>query len=277
MPLSIQIDDKKIHQFPLAEFFLVSISLMLSAMGWVALQGGAVTWDTFNHHIYLGRQAIDGSRLLYDYFAAGSMSCQYPLGYVPLVALLDYGLSGTAIFQVLTFLAALYAPASWLIMWCVVPSSGKTAVLLRITGTCLAFSGVLWWKVLTQTSNDALGMSLSIWCVALSMLCIDRDRWVSRTRWRLLICILSGALAGLALVVKMTQFIGVLAALCILLFAETHRQERLKFIAFFGVTATAVAFATGWSWGLDSWRACGSPIYPFMLDYFQGFSLGVTP
>lgn len=85
--------------FRVAEPVVVTLVFFFAAMVWVAVQGGAVTWDTFNHHLYLGRQAIEGSRLTHDYFAAGSMSCQYPLGYAPLVAMLDAGFSGRPFFK----------------------------------------------------------------------------------------------------------------------------------------------------------------------------------
>lgn len=261
-------------RFPLGEFLWVSISFILAAMGWTALQGGAVTWDAFNHHIYLGRQALEGSRLQHDYFAVGGMSCQYPLGYAPLVAMLDAGWPGMGIFQVLTLLAALCGPACWLITWCVMPSPDRAARWLRLAGTFLALTGVLWWKVLAQTSNDAIGMSLAIWSVALAMLCVGGPWWASRARLRMVICGMAGMLAGLGFVIKLTQFIAIIAAFSILLFINARWSERLKCVICFGMAATAVTLAVGTSWGYDSWRACGSPIYPFMLDYFQSVAPG---
>jgi len=255
---------------PLAEWAGISVLLMAAMVGWVMMQGGgALTWDAFNHHIYLGRQALEGSRLLWDYFAAGEMSCQYPQGYAPLVAMLDAGWSGTAVFAVLTLLAALSVPACWLITWSLLPSRSNSAMGLRLAGTVLANSSVLWWKLLEQTSNDAIGMMLAIWAVALVMLCVDAARWQGRAKGRFALCALAGGLAGLAFVVKMTQFIGVLAAFCILLFLEGRWSERVKYILCFGLAALLISVAVGWSWAMDSWRACGSPIYPFMLDYFS--------
>jgi len=123
--------------------------------------------------------------------------------------------------------------------------------------------------VLSQTSNDTIGTTLAIWAVALVMLCVDAVRWQGRAKGRLALCALAGGLAGLAFVVKMTQFIGVLAAFFILLFLEGRWSERVKHIMGFGFAALLISVATGWSWAVDSWRACGSPIYPFMLDYFN--------
>ncbi|WP_313283131.1 hypothetical protein [Delftia tsuruhatensis] len=254
---------------PRVEFIVISICSILVVMIWVAAQGGAVSWDAFNHHIYLGRQAINGSRLLFDHFAVGGMSCQYPLGYAPLVAMLDAGWSGTAIFQMLAFLAALCAPACWLVMWSIVPFRNTTAFLIRLAGTILALSGVLWWKLLPQTSNDAIGMTFAVWSITLTMLCIDGSWWTSRPRIRMLACSLAGALAGIGLVIKLTQLVGVLSAVCILLFANTSWLERCKYIAIFGATALVIVLLTGWSWGYDSWIACGSPIYPFLLEKFK--------
>lgn len=253
-----------------------AISIMVP-MVWVAIQGGSVTWDAFNHHIYLGRQAIHGSRLLYDHFAVGGMSCQYPLGYAPLAGLLDAGWSGTAIFQALTFLAALCIPACWLIIWTIIPSGGKLALSIRIAGIALAMSGVLWWKLLTQTSNDTLGMTLAMWSIALSMLCIDGEYWTAHPRLRLVACAIAGAFSGLGLVVKLTQMTALLAAFSILFFVKTNHTKRLQLMISFGLTAAAVTLITGWSWGYDSWKACGSPIYPFMLDFFRKTIPGEMP
>ena len=263
--------------FRVAEPVVVTLVFFFAAIVWVAVQGGAVTWDTFNHHLYLGRQAIEGSRLNHDYFAAGGMSCQYPLGYAPLVAMLDAGLSGETIFQVLALMAAVSGPACWLAAWCVVPFAGIEALALRLTATVLALSGVLWWKLLAQTSNDAIGMSLAIWAVALALLCVDGAWWTSHQRLRWAICGLAGALAGLALVIKLTQFVGIAAALCILLFAKGRWIDRIKCLSFFCIAAISVIFWAGGSWGYEAWRACGSPIYPFMLDFFQSRVPGVTP
>jgi hypothetical protein len=247
---------------------------MSAMVGWVIWVGSTASWDALNHHVYLGRQTIEGSRLLRDHFAVGAPGCQNPHGYAPLVAMLDAGWSGTAIFIVLTFLAALSAPACWLIAWSLLPSRAHSAMWQRLAGTALASSGVLWWKLLTGTSNDLIGTTLAVWGVALIMLCLDAARWQGRAGARLALCVLAGGLSGLGLVVKLTQAIGIPAIYCILLFLEGRWIERFKYMLCFGLVALVVSVATGWSWAMDSWRACGSPIAPLMLDYFSAHMPG---
>ncbi|MCD2167615.1 hypothetical protein [Comamonas koreensis] len=254
------------------EFFTTSLVFMLAPMFWSAIHVGAVTWDAFNHHIYLGRQAIEGSRLSYDYFATGSMSCQYPLGYAPLVWMLDNGWPGKYIFQVLAFLAALSAPASWLIMWSVVPGRTASAAMIRIAATALAMSGVLWWKLQGQTSNDALSMSLEIWAVALAMLCVEGQN-EKKTRWQFIFCAVAGSLAGLGFVIKLSQFIGIAAVACIILFINGKWAYRFQLLSIFGLSALITFAIMGGAWAIASWDACGSPIYPFMVDYFRNLSM----
>lgn len=259
---------------PWWEWGLISAFFVLIAVAWVTWQGGAVVWDAFNHHIYLGRQALEGPRLHLDHFAVGGMSCQYPLGYAPLALMLDAGWSGAAMFQMLAVLSALCAPACWLILWCVVPGRDVQSMALRVAGTVLAMSGVLWWKLLTQTSNDGLGMMLEMWGLALALVCVDGKRWVSRSRLRLLVCALAGFFVGIGFVVKLTQFVGVLAAASVLLFADTGWSCRLKLLIVFTATVILTILLTGGVWGTATWSACGTPIYPFMLDYFRGIELG---
>ena len=95
---------------------------------------------------------------------------------------------------------------------------------------------------MAQTLNDAIGMSLAIWAVALALLCVDGAWWTSHQRLRWAICGLAGALAGLALVIKLTQFVGITAALCILLFAKGRWIDRIKCLSFFFFFLISVIF-----------------------------------
>jgi hypothetical protein len=183
--------------------------------------------------------------------------------------MLDAGWPGIAIWIALTSIAALAAPACWFIAWSVLPIRSRLASVQRVAVTVLACSGVLWWKLLTQTSNDTLSTTSAIWAVALLMLCVEGKRWDGREHLRLVLCALAGALAGLGFVMKLTQFIGVLATLCILPFLEGSAVQRLKQVLYFGAAGLGMSLIAGGSWALESWRYCGSPVYPFLLEFFS--------
>lgn len=247
-------------KFPVIEFGLFSFSFILAAVFWVSWQGGAVTWDAFNHHVYLGRQALNGSRLHHDYFAVGSMSCQFPMGYAPLVAMLDAGWSGNLIFQVLAALAALCAPACWIIAWSIYPEQGIQGTLIRIGVCVLALTGTLWWKTLAQTSNDGLSMTLAIWAVALSVLGTTHITSGSSHK---IICGLSGFFAGLGFIFKLTQFIGIIFAGLIYFFQHAGWRRRLMSVTMYSIAVFATIMTFGLQWAFDAWLACGSPVYPY--------------
>lgn len=257
---------------PLLEFLFISALLIPLPTLWVLwLGGGTISWDALNHHLYLGRQAIYGSRLSQDLFAAGSMTCQYPLGYAPLAFMLDAGWSGHLIFIVLTMISSLIIPAGWLIAWTLYPIQDRVGFLVRTSCIILLTTSVLWWKLLTQTSNDAIGFTLSLWSFALLTLCFRKFETPSGKYAIFSICMISGILAGLAFIVKMTFFVAVLACFCIFFFLNGNVKERMKYATAFGLTVAITCIIAGGEWAFLTFRECGSPIYPFGVDFFQEY------
>ena len=264
--------------FPWRECLLVSAAGLLIIWGWIIWQGsGQVEWDTLNHHFYLGRQAIEGSRLQWDYFGASGQSCQYPQGYAPLVAMLDAGWSGMMIFLVLGTISALAVPACWLVTWCIVPGQGAKPAQLRIATTALGFCSAIWWGFLVQTSNDLLAAMLGLWALALALVCVPggSGQGVRKPGTRTAIYALAGVFAGVAFLVKLTLVIAGVGAMAVIFMANDSLGARLKNTAVFCLAGMAafLALGGGW-WAWESWRACGSPVYPFMADTFRGLLPG---
>ena len=254
--------------FPFLECLLVSLLLPAAASAWILyLGGGAMSWDTYNHHLYLGAQALHGSRLSYDVFAVGGMSCQYPLGYAPLVALMEAGASGTATFITLAALAGLIGPAMWFIHWRLVPGGRMDDIALRVMGCLLAFSGVLWWKVVSQSSNDMIALVPGLWSVALCTWAPSLGP--SRQRQFYAYCAIAGALAGLSVVIKLTMFVAPVAAAVLIVLANLPLSIRVRGLAVFVAGMLVCGMVTGGAWALDSWRACGSPVFPFLQELFS--------
>jgi hypothetical protein len=260
--------------FPWQECLLVSAAGLLVTLWWIYRNGsGTFGWDELNHHIYLGRQALEGSRLQWDYFGASGQSCQYPQGYAPMVAMLDAGWSGMAMFMALGAISALAVPACWLIAWSMVPGRGAASAQLRITTTVLAFCSAIWWPFLLQTSNDLMSTMLGLWSIALALVCVagGDGKGVTKPGARTAIYALAGAFAGVAFLVKLTLALAGVGAIAVVLMADDSLGVRLKNTAVFCLAGVAafLALGGGW-WAWESWRACGSPVYPFMVDTFRG-------
>lgn len=254
------------------EFFAVTILTPLVAGIWIqSLGGGVLSWDSYNHHVVLGMQALHGSRLQHDVFALGGMSCQYPMGYAPMAAMLEAGITGKVMFTALAAMAGLAGPAFWLIVWRVVPGRGVEPIALRVLATALAMSGVLWWKVLPQSSNDMLALVPGIWSVACGILalCLDERRW--RTFYTL--CLAAGALSGIAVAIKLSMFVAPLAALLPLVMVPSSLKSKLISLSAFLVGAIIAVWVCAADWALDSWLACGTPVYPFLREIFSQFPL----
>ena len=228
-----------------------------------------MSWDTYNHHIYLGAQALHGSRLTHDVFAVGGMSCQYPLGYAPLVALTEMGVSGKVTFMTLAALAGLMSPAIWLLHWQLVPGRRGQDVAVRIMGCALAFSGVLWWKVVSQSSNDMVALVPGLWSIAICGWAASAES-VRRGPFYVL-CVIAGALAALAIVIKLTMFVAAVAAIVLIILSNTPFPARGRGLSVFVIAMITCSVLLGHAWSLDSWKACGSPVFPFFQGFFGQF------
>lgn len=259
-------------RFPWPEWTAVSLALPLAAAAWIVhLGGGSVSWDGYNHHVYLGMQALHGPRLMLDVFAVGGMSCQYPLGYAPFAALMEAGFSGAVIFAVLAIIAGLMAPAIWLIQWQIVRGTEPSAVALRIMGCLLAFTGILWWKVLGQSSNDLIALVVGLWSVALGAIAMELS--TNQRRHFYVLWAIAGALAGAALVIKLTMFIAPCAAAAFLALSPQRLLTRAYALGCAALTASLSALVLGREWAFEAWKACGTPVYPFLEQFFSQLRL----
>lgn len=260
------IENKKIA--PSAEFIIVASLTIIPTVLWVIYTGGTISWDAMNHHLYLGREALYGSRLSIDEFAVGGMSCQYPLSYAPLVAMLDAGWSGTAIFSTLALFSSLSAIAIWIVLRVIVIGDSISLALVRCLGALIACSGTLWWQMMVQTSNDAISATVILIAFSLAFYCHNKS---SDFRFCLTIYGIAGALSAIAVLAKMTQVIGVLSILCVIPFLATSWQRKFFVASAFFSVFSVTLLVLGWKWGREIWNACGSPVHPFGIQFFSGF------
>jgi hypothetical protein len=243
---------------------------LVSVAGWLALLAipcalGAIgiSWDALNHHIYLGWLS-EHYRFDRDLLAASYQSYQFPYSYWPVYRLAYSGFSGAAAGMVLATLHATAVPAVWLIANSCIRGASWSNTVFRAMAVLLAFESVVVLSMFDSTSNDLLSAVPLVWSIALPLhLTVPCES----TRSRVGIVIVSGALAGISVALKLSN--GPLAILLPLLwvFAGSGARQRLLAVAW-GCIAAALAFLAAYApWGWQLWLHTGNPLYPFGGEY----------
>lgn len=251
---------------PKKEFLVTNTVIISLLIAWVLLTGGTVSWDAMNHHLYLGREMLYGSRLRIDEYAIGVMSCQYPLGYLPLVAMLDAGWSGNSIFTALALLSSISIPACWIISWVIIPSSELKFVLIRTLSTVVASVGVVWWQMLIQTSNDGFSTALVTLAFALMFFAFNPGVTI---RQLALLSVIAGVLSAIAISIKITHLIAVVGVLMVFIFIPFPIRIRFSAMALYSLVLACALTLISYYWAMEIFDACGSPIHPFFLEFFE--------
>ncbi|RYE42071.1 MAG: hypothetical protein EOP24_34195 [Hyphomicrobiales bacterium] len=262
----------------------IAVTLIISgvAIAWIVSLGGlALSWDSLNHHFYLGWMAVEGNRLAHDTFAAGSMSCQYPYAYAMLYQLQLSGATGTQAAIALAVPAFAAIPAVWLIAWTFLPSKGATPLLQRASWVVLGFASPLWWSLLDTTSNDLVATLPIAWAFALigwrGACQLTPDAVISRRSVCLLgWYVLAGALTALALMIKVSSVFAAIGIGALLVgSARDVRSAVMQLVALCG-GGVAIALLVWWPWARGVWVTCGSPFYPMLADMLRPLT-GVLP
>ena len=245
----------------LAFFWLVfvSVPLYLGELG--------LSWDTLNHHIYLGWVA-EGQRFDRDYAAASTQAYQYPYLYWPVYKLAISGFSGQAAGVVLATLHLLTVPPVWMVAKVLIPDQGMHAVAMRVAAVLLAFMSAVPLKMLESTGNDLLAAAPFLWAVAMAFQAIAPPAPILHSRITRK-AVIAGMLVGLAVSFKFSH--GPLAVLFPLLFVfcDGPWRARAKWVAVCALSVFVGFAVTYGYWGYQLWLQFGNPIYPFYDGYFQ--------
>lgn len=245
-----------------AECSVTSLGLALLAflVSYLNTDAFALTWDTLNHHIYLGAFA-ETPRWHLDVLAASSQSYQYPYVYWPLYRLSLIQAPGALLGALwVSFLVLSAAPAIWLITYRLLPDgrSVTQSMVLRILAIYLALCtlGVLF--SLQTTSNDFLTSIPILWGIALAVL----NQSPGNNRYL-------GAFAiGVGVAFKLSNVVF----LCMLPFASlplrTHQQfiTRLVAVSCAASVGFLIAYAP-WAWQL--YRETANPFHPHLQVFFS--------
>lgn len=247
----------------LAWLAFISVPIYLNRLG--------LSWDTLNHHIYLGWVA-DHARFDKDYMAASLQSYQYPYLYWPVYKLAAGGASGVVAGVVLASLHLVTVPPVWICARLLIPDATLQALSLRLAAVALAFMTALAMKTFETTANDLLAAAPLLWAIALSLTALNAPADDGPIRFGQAVTrasLISGLLAGLSIAGKLSN--GPLAVLLplVFLFCAGSAGRRLTWLLLNGL-AIVVGFVVAYGyWGSQLWSMFGNPIHPFADGIFQ--------
>jgi hypothetical protein len=246
--------------------------LLVCLLAWAAfvsiplsLGGIALTWDTLNHHVYLGWTAQQ-QRFDRDFLGAGYQSFTSPYLYWPLYRMAIAGWSGLAAGVLLASLHVVVVWPLWMLARVCVPGPTVFDVTMRALAVALGLFSGLVLSVFGTTLNDLLAATPLVWSVALAMQPAARTDMPLASARRYVLW--SGLCAGLSVALKLSN--GPLAILlpALWLFCARGLVQRMV-MAVLGGLATIVAFVVGYApWGWLLWRYYGNPLFPFNDHWF---------
>jgi hypothetical protein len=243
----------------LAWVAFASIPLALGEIG--------ISWDTLNHHIYLGWTA-ENPRFEQDFLAALYQGYQFPYLYWPAYKLSASGFTGAQAGVVLATLHLVAVPPVWMIARICVPGRHGFDVFMRSMAVALAFTSGVVLSLFDSTSNDLLAAAPLVWAIAFGLAPWDEARGAWLTTGRAIV--LSGLFAGVSVAFKLSN--GPLAILLPVLWvcARGSGKERIARAAI-GCIATVAGCALAYGyWGWQLWTHLGNPVYPFYDSLFVG-------
>lgn len=233
----------------------------------ISMGGIGLSWDSVNHHIYLGWSA-EHVRFGQDYMATGLQSYQYPYLYWPIYRMAMSGASGLQAGAVLATLAALHAPAAWLVCRALVDERSLYGASMRVGGTVLGAIAPVVMKALEVTSNDLIASVPVVWAYAVALGALG-DRAQPRTTRSGLRAACAGALTGAAVAGKLSNAPLVLVLPLVYVFQSGSRGDRLRLVCYFCASAGAFFMLLYGYWGWQLWQHFGNPFYPFGDSLFE--------
>lgn len=234
----------------------------------IALDGIGLSWDSLNHHIYLGWVA-NQPRFTRDYMAASLQSYQVPYLYWPLYKLAISGVSGMTAGIVLASLHLVIVPPLWIAARVLVPEITWTGSAMRVAAVALALMSAVPLKTLESTGNDLLAAAPFIWAVALILQSLSESLRGNATQPSPLVILLSGLLGGLAVALKLSNGPLVILLPLACFGFRTPWTSRLRWMLLHSV-AIGIGFTAAYGyWGYLLWREFGNPFYPFYDGLFE--------
>lgn len=257
-----------LHRLELPFVLLLSWLLFVSLP--VQRGGIGLSWDTLNHHIYLGWVA-SSARFDKDYFAAASQSYQFPYLYWPIYMMAKWRFAGWQAGVVWASLHALISMPLWSICRALIQGSTWLATFFRISGVLLGLGSILIIRAPETTGNDGLAALPYLCALAVAAKGLPAGARVAPDVWRRAVIV--GLLGGGAVALKLSNgpLVPLLPLLCAAFLPGWTSRLALMFVC--GL-AILVGFwlVYGW-WGWQLWQQFGNPVFPFADGLFEPLRL----
>lgn len=245
---------------------LLALLLFVSVPVW--RQGLGLSWDSMNHHVYLGWIASE-SRFDRDYFAASSQSYQFPYLYWPIYQMMRLEVPGWVAGVMWSCAHSLVAIPLWLCSKALICEDGVVETIFRLSGVVLSVGTILVLRAPETTGNDLLAAIPYMFALALGLQATRRDIPGRPFRKSVVTSIYMGLLAGVGVAFKLSN--GVLAPLLVVpcFFMVQTWKSRIA-LALSTVLSIGAGFLIvyGW-WGWQLWLHFGNPVFPFADGLFQ--------
>lgn len=225
-----------------------------------------LSWDTLNHHIYLGWTA-DAPRFDLDVLAASYQVYQFPYLYWPVYKLAIAGASGTQAGVVLAGLHVLAVPPVWMVARECLPGRGWFDAGMRALAVALAFMTGVVISLFGQPANDLLAAVPLLWALALALTLFPERGFTQRRVVTLVLA--SGALAGVSVAFKLSNGPLVVLLPLLWLMAPGSWPRRLTLVVAGGLAASIAFGLTYGYWGWQLWTHFGNPFFPFFDAWFD--------
>jgi hypothetical protein len=245
--------------FVLTSLVLVSVPLWQGGLG--------LSWDSMNHHVYLGWVA-NGARFKEDYFAAASQSYQFPYLYWPIYQLTRLQVEGWVAGAIWAVLHAFVSFPLWLISWRLIPGTTISDTGVRLLAVAFGIGNILVLRAADTSANDVLATIPWLFALALGLGARESPLSpdVSASGWRSLSC---GWLGGASVALKLSNGVMVIFLPLVCYFLARSTPHRLKHmcLCLLGLGAGFVMLYGWWGWHL--WQCFGNPVFPFADWLFE--------
>jgi len=256
------------HKSELPLVFLLSWLLFVSLP--VQRGGIGLSWDTLNHHVYLGWVA-NSARFDKDYFAAASQSYQFPYLYWPVYMMAKWRFAGWLAGGVWASLHALIAIPLWSICRSLIEGLTWRAALFRVSGVLLGLGSILIIRAPETTGNDGLAVLPYVCALAVAVRGIPSGSGTAPNVW--LWAVVVGLLGGASVALKLSNgpLVPLLPLLCAAFLPGWRSRLALMFVCGLAILA-GFLLVYGW-WGWQLWQQFGNPVFPFADGLFEPLRL----
>lgn len=240
----------------------VFLSIPLSKGAW------GLSWDSFNHHFYLGWVASE-NRFEKDLLAAGTQAYQFPYLYWPVFMMAKIGLSGVVAGVIWAALHALIAHPLWVIADALLPGRSWELSIYRISGVMMGVGSIVVLHAPVTTGNDVLASLPFLWGVAIGLRLLGGGALQLDQPVCVLPVVFMGVMGGFSVALKLSNgfLVVVLPILCLFCAGAWLTRVAMFFICGIAIVVSFVLVYGSWGWSL--WQYFGNPFFPFYDHMFE--------